>query len=433
MSSSLQLSSQLKILDTDLENSTIQKQRKELQLLIAELKDRDKELNDMVAIHQKQMLAWEGDRQQVLFLEQKCSKLESELQQRNEIIRSLTKRIKLVQSRQQDQRASLENTLESTQHQLQELSHRASAASSQCQDLEDKNRSLSDTVLELSAHVGRLQAREQELATLLKLKDNDIIEATNHITECTSRFKELEAGLREAVQSSLNGQKGEVNKLKDDLSQKTAENNEQREEIIRLKQESSYLHSELLYAAEREHRKDQLFQLARSKQDRTDTELQNLRKICVKQQNDLQFLHLSLESSKDAIQKYEQTEDEISEGPLNISSLYLDSLGKDGFLATRQNHSSLPLLPLDLKIPIMQSTLKDSDCHISPKSCSPTLKLQRLIADSQQMVADLELRDLLPGPYSVSSTCADGSQAADTHEKRKLQDTDKEAKSSGFS
>ncbi|KAE8635119.1 hypothetical protein XENTR_v10002514 [Xenopus tropicalis] len=353
MSSSLQITSSLKLLDTDLENSTIQKQRKELQLLIAELKDRDQELNDMVAIHQKQMLAWEGDRQQVLYLEQKCSKLENELQQRNEIIRSLTKRIKLLQSQQHNQRASLENTLESTQHQLEELSRRASAASSQCQDLEEKNRSLSDTVLELSGHVRRLQAREQELATLLRLKDNDIIEATNHITEFTSRFKELEAGLREAVKSGLNGQKCEVNKLKDDLSQKTAENNEQREEIIRLKQESAYLHSELIYTAERENRKDQLLQLAKSKQDRTDTELQNLRKI-------------SLESSKDAVPKYELTEDEISEGPLNISSLFLDSVGKDGFLANRQNlHCSLPV---DLKIPLMQSTLKDSDCHKSPVS-----------------------------------------------------------------
>ncbi|KAE8635120.1 hypothetical protein XENTR_v10002514 [Xenopus tropicalis] len=332
MSSSLQITSSLKLLDTDLENSTIQKQRKELQLLIAELKDRDQELNDMVAIHQKQMLAWEGDRQQVLYLEQKCSKLENELQQRNEIIRSLTKRIKLLQSQQHNQRASLENTLESTQHQLEELSRRASAASSQCQDLEEKNRSLSDTVLELSGHVRRLQAREQELATLLRLKDNDIIEATNHITEFTSRFKELEAGLREAVKSGLNGQKCEVNKLK----------------------------------AERENRKDQLLQLAKSKQDRTDTELQNLRKIYVKQQHDMQFLQISLESSKDAVPKYELTEDEISEGPLNISSLFLDSVGKDGFLANRQNlHCSLPV---DLKIPLMQSTLKDSDCHKSPVS-----------------------------------------------------------------
>ncbi|MEE6504063.1 hypothetical protein FKM82_005055 [Ascaphus truei] len=211
-----------------------------------------------------------------------------ELQKRNEIIRSLTKRIKVLESQQQDGRT----TLESTQQQLLELTLRASDASDHCQDLEEKNQSLNDSVLEFSSHVGRLQAREQELATLLRLKDKDIIEATNHITEFTSRFKELEAALRgtrlgeasairevQDLKPRLKGLKTEVEKLKDDFSQKTAENNEQREEIIRFKQESGYLQTELVFAAERDKRKDQLLQLAKSKQDRTDTELQNLRQV----------------------------------------------------------------------------------------------------------------------------------------------------------
>jgi hypothetical protein len=44
---------------SELETKTIQKQRRELQLLIAELQDRDRELNKMVASHQKQLLAWD--------------------------------------------------------------------------------------------------------------------------------------------------------------------------------------------------------------------------------------------------------------------------------------------------------------------------------------------------------------------------------------
>lgn len=43
----------------------------------------------------------------------------------------------------------------------------------------------------------------------------------------------------------------EVNKLKEDLSEKTTENNEQREEIIRLKQEKSCLHDELIFTGKR--------------------------------------------------------------------------------------------------------------------------------------------------------------------------------------
>ncbi|KAL4701056.1 hypothetical protein H8959_015060 [Pygathrix nigripes] len=77
---------------SEVEISTIEKQRKELQLLIGELKDRDKELNDMVAVHQQQLLSWEEDRQKVLTLEERCSKLEGELHKRTEIIRSLTKK-----------------------------------------------------------------------------------------------------------------------------------------------------------------------------------------------------------------------------------------------------------------------------------------------------------------------------------------------------
>lgn len=67
----------LQDLSQNLESSTIQKQRRELQLLIAELKDRDKELNDMVVVHQRQLLAWEDDRQKILTLAERCSLLES--------------------------------------------------------------------------------------------------------------------------------------------------------------------------------------------------------------------------------------------------------------------------------------------------------------------------------------------------------------------
>jgi hypothetical protein len=43
----------------------IYKQQHELQLLMAELRDRDKELNETVAAHRKQLDAWDADRQKV--------------------------------------------------------------------------------------------------------------------------------------------------------------------------------------------------------------------------------------------------------------------------------------------------------------------------------------------------------------------------------
>ncbi|XP_073532326.1 coiled-coil domain-containing protein 62 isoform X3 [Phyllobates terribilis] len=391
-----------KFICTDLENSTIQKQRTELQLLIAELKDRDKELNDMVLVHQRQLLSWENDRQHVLRLEQKCARLENELQRRNEIIRSISKRIKLLEAHQQDRKTKLENT----QQQLQEVCLKASETNNHCQDLEEKNQSLNYSVLELSAQVGRLKAGEQELSTLLKLKDKDIIEATNHITEFTFRLKDLETALRETrlketsakkemqgLKPRIKGLETELDKLNDDLSQKTVENNEQREEIIRLKQESAYLQAELVFAAEREKRKDQLLQLAKSKQERTNGELQNLRQIYMKQQLDLQFLHLTLESSCDKT----HNQVDVSGGQ---SDFNLDSAENDVLIA---NHRSPPLCMENLNMPLMQSSLKDSEPLRHQQLYSPTTKLQNLLAKSRQMVADLELGLLLTDPHGSSS------------------------------
>jgi hypothetical protein len=61
----------------EFENATIQKQRRELQLLVAELRDRDRELNDTVASHQQQLAAWERDRRRIYALDERCSQLES--------------------------------------------------------------------------------------------------------------------------------------------------------------------------------------------------------------------------------------------------------------------------------------------------------------------------------------------------------------------
>ncbi|XP_044099396.1 coiled-coil domain-containing protein 62 isoform X2 [Neovison vison] len=325
---------------SEVEISTIEKQRKELQLLIGELKDRDKELNDMVTVHQRQLLSWEEDRQKVLTLEERCSKLEGqkyissicytllyaslfkglmgELHKRTEIIRSLTKKVKTLESNQIECQA----VLQKTQLQLQEMAQKATHSSLLSEDLEARNENLSNTLVELSAQVGQLQAREQALTTMIKLKDKDIIEAVNHIADCSGKFKLLEHALRDAkmvetcivkekqdYKQKLKTLKVEVNKLKEDLNEKTTENNEQREEIIRLKQEKSCLHDELVFT-EREKRKDELLDIAKSKQERTNAELHNLRQIYVKQQSDLQFLNFNVENSQELIQIYDSKMEE---------------------------------------------------------------------------------------------------------------------------
>ncbi|XP_057621761.1 coiled-coil domain-containing protein 62 [Chionomys nivalis] len=304
---------------SEVENSTIEKQRKELQLLIGELKDRDKELNDMVAVHQRQLLSWEEDRQKVLTLEERCSKLEGELHKRTDIIKSLMKKVKVLESNQ----AECQTALQKTQQQLQEMAQKATHSALLSEDLEARNENLSSMLVELSAQVGQLQAREQALTTMIKLKDKDIIEAVNHISDCSGKFKLLEHALRDAkmaetcivkekqdYKQKLKALRIEVNKLKEDLNEKTTENNEQREEIIRLKQEKSCLHDELTFTVEREKRKDELLDIAKSKQDRTNSELHNLRQIYVKQQSDLQFLNFNVENSQELMQIYDSKMEE---------------------------------------------------------------------------------------------------------------------------
>ncbi|KAM6120030.1 coiled-coil domain-containing protein 62 isoform 2-T6 [Phoenicopterus ruber ruber] len=424
MNSSLPRSASPQTLCPSLENSTIQKQRQELQLLIAELKDRDKELNDMVAVHQRQLLAWEDDRQKILTLAERCTLLKNELNKRNEIIKSLTKRLKILESQQNDSKA----TFETTQQKFKELSQKVTDATVHCQALEEKNQSLHCSVLELSAKTGQLQAREQELLTMLKLKDKAMLETADHITEFTSKFKKLESALRAAKteEISLNKEKQdlklrlkelilEANKLKDDVCEKMKENNKQQEEIIHLKQENGYLRNELALLVEKAKRKDQLLQFAKSKQARTDTELSSLRQIYVKQQRDLQFLHVNLESSQELRQKHEKAAHERSEENVDLNSFHLDSpcltSTQKGDRPQRCEKFSDEDFPLEIdNLSVTKPTNRCRDATIDQDTTSPISKLQHALAESRQMVADLELNTLL----HASPRCSPNSSSINT-------------------
>lgn len=408
MNSSLPHSASPQKLSSSFEDSTIQKQKRELQLLIAELKDRDKELNDMVAVHQRQLLAWEDDRQKILTLAERCNLLKNELNKRNEIVKSLTKRLKFLESQQNDSK-----TIENTPQKFKELSQKVTDATVHCQALEEKNQSLHCLVLELSAKTGQLQAREQELLTMLRLKDEAILETTDHITDFTSKFKKLESALRAAKteEFSLNKEKEdlklrlkelilEINKLKDDLCEKMKENNKQQEEIIHLKQENSCLRNELALIVEKAKRKDQLLQFAKSKQARTDTELSSLRQIYVKQQRDLQFLHVNLESSQESRQKHEKAAHERSEENVDLNSFHLDSpcltSTQKGDRPQRCEKFSGEDLPLEINnLSVTKPTNRCCNATIDQDTSSPISKLQHVLAESRQMVADLELSTLL--------------------------------------
>ncbi|KAM3600159.1 uncharacterized protein V6R79_018742 [Siganus canaliculatus] len=179
---------------SDLSSSTVQRQRTELQLLMAELKDREQELNVMAAAHRKQLHAWEQDRQRVLASEQRCSGLDDELQKRNEVMAVLTKRVIAVETREEE----IQKELSAARLQLRELQQKQQHASQKCDDYQEKNQSLSSTIMALSAQVGALQVREEELSSMLKLKDKDVTEASAHVAHLTGRLQDLEAALAES-------------------------------------------------------------------------------------------------------------------------------------------------------------------------------------------------------------------------------------------
>lgn len=306
--------------ESDLSSSTIQRQRRELQLLMAELKDRDRELNIMAASHRKQLHAWEQDRQRALTLEQKCARLDDELLKRSEVIRVLTKRVFVVETREEE----VQKQLRVARQEQCELEKKQQRIRQTCEDFQEKNQSLSSTVMALSSQLGSLQVREEELSSMLRLKDKDVSEASGQVTELKGRLRDLETSLTESrsrenklIKDSEEKEQRhkeaqqEVTRLKEELQQQVSQSSSQREEMIRLKQELQLLRRDLALSGEGDSWRDELLELARSKQERTMSELRCLRQVCENQRSDLQLLQLNLESAREALRK--QTGQEASD------------------------------------------------------------------------------------------------------------------------
>ncbi|XP_067034463.1 coiled-coil domain-containing protein 62-like isoform X2 [Acropora muricata] len=364
----------------DVDSDTIQRQRRELQLLIGELKDRDRELNDMVQAHQKQIVAWEEDRQRVFSLEKRSARIESELKNRNDQLKSLQARLKASETEEKNKVKELENT----QLQLQQVSEHANTSFHQVQELEEKNSALTSSMRELSNTIGQLQAREQELVTKLRLKDNDIMEANVSLGELQQKIKRLEGLCQELrkTESTLRterdqwrdqatGNKHEVEKLRGDISKQFSDADEAQAELGKTKQEVLVLQKEIFLSGEREKRKDQLLDLQKSKQERTDSELQNLRQICERQQRDISYMQLQLQSSHDMLSKHITEPDGISELESNppddekkpISSIFDPSsyhLNGDYF----ENQDQLSTKSLDFDAPVSKGVDDDLSAYI---------------------------------------------------------------------
>ncbi|XP_039268374.1 uncharacterized protein LOC120343301 isoform X2 [Styela clava] len=390
---------------TDLESTTVEKQRKELQLLIGELKDRDRELNEMVAAHQQQLSAWERDRQRALLLERKNDKYEGELKKRQEQVRLLIQRLKVSESKHK----SKDSALESTQSRIKLLERSMSSTSYEVDNLKEQNVTLNTSLTDMSTKVNTMETREQELMTLLRLKEKELLDISGHVSTLSSKLRCLDAELQDSKRCENRSRtevldertrykqtRNELDSMKAEMIEKTNEIMSYRKEVAHLRDEIHRLQKEIYLKDDELRRKDDLIELQKSKQDRADKELAALRMVYENQQKELTALHISLSDSHEMLEKQEERLNQISQNGLDLSDFEdcCSDATNDLLEEARRSATSNVIIPEIDDTEPKQRTYSHS---------SPTSKLQKLLAESREMVHNLERTALTPVPRPNSA------------------------------
>uniref|UniRef100_A0A1I8HKZ8 Coiled-coil domain-containing protein 62 n=1 Tax=Macrostomum lignano TaxID=282301 RepID=A0A1I8HKZ8_9PLAT len=251
----------------DFENGVIVKQRKELQLLVSELRERDTELNELVNSHQKQLSNWEADRKRLIVLEEKLRQKDQELQEKNGQLKSAMSRLE-ESVKQSEERALQVQELQKQQDRLQDES---AGLRGTCEELEDTNYQLDRRLRETSAQLVQVETRAGQL-------EQDVHTAAQNLHQLLHRLKASDASRKE-LQSQQEEQRQENEQLRAEIRKLAGESRDLLRVNEKLQQQTEQLQKDCQLAAERERRKDELVQSQRLKQERTDAELQQLRGI----------------------------------------------------------------------------------------------------------------------------------------------------------
>ncbi|XP_046356013.2 centrosome-associated protein CEP250-like [Haliotis rufescens] len=391
------------------DSTTQQKQRREIQLLIQELRERDNELNETVTAHSNQLLAWERDRQRLLTLEQKCSRYEGELQHKKKQVDMMKSKLKAARSYQETHNASLSTT----QEQLEQLSRQKQHSVVHMDTLEKQNESLGNSVKAMSGTIGQLEAREQELMTLLHLKEKDVSQATNSVAELNSRIQLLDMRCKECQTREADAlhratqwkqkytqAREEMEALASSAQSKDNELSLVRSEMQQLQQRLVAAGEELLMTGEREKSKDDLIESLRSKQERTLAELRSVRELYERQQREMTLMQLNLDSSRENS---------------NQNSNMEQSIGLDDSISCHGNEPVQCVSPRQQEIDndhrrvsfedrlssfLDQDTDSEAVSHLD--AASPASKLQRLLTESRMMIESLE-KTTLPASSNTAT------------------------------